>query len=359
MFDFYMLNTNLKSIRYFSVYHKFIFIVPVISILGLILIILSLSNGAVPTSYFDSIKYLIGYFSDSSSADPIKGNVISNIRMPRILLSLLVGSALAVSGASLQGVFKNPMADPGIIGVSSGAAAGAVITISLGIAGSSLLILPVFSFFGGLIAALIVFLLSRTSTNSSGTSFILSGLAVSAFLNSIISLVLVSSKKFGELNAILNWLAGGFQDSRWEHVYIAAPIILLLLPFFFIFSNRINILSLSDDSAKTLGLNVELNRFIFLVLATLMTSISVAVCGILAFIGIMIPHITRLIVGPDNRLVIPISALIGAVFLLAGDLLARTIFLPNEIRLGIITSFIGAPYFIYLLIKQRNNFIER
>jgi len=354
-----MLNTNLKSIRYFSVYQKFIFIVPLLIVTGFILVVISLSNGAVSTTFLDSFKYIFGYFIDSSNIDPVKDKVISNIRMPRIMLSILVGSALAVSGASLQGIFKNPMADPGIIGVSSGAAAGAVITISLGIASSSLLVLPTFSFFGGLIAAFAVFLLSRITTNSSGTSFILSGLAVSAFLNSIISLVLVSSKKFGELNAILNWLAGGFQDSRWEHVYMAAPIILFLLPFFFIFSNRINILSLSDDSAKTLGLNVELNRFIFLILATLMTSISVAVCGILAFVGIMIPHITRLIVGPDNRLVIPISALIGAVFLLSGDLIARTIFIPNEIRLGIITSFIGAPYFIYLLIKQRKNFIER
>ena len=354
-----MLNTNLKSIRHFSVYHKFIFIVPVISILGLILIVISLSNGAVSTNFSDSFKYLFSYFIDSSTVDPIKDMVISNIRMPRIILSLLVGSALAVSGASLQGVFKNPMADPGIIGVSSGAAVGAVVIISLGIAGSSIFILPIFSFIGGLLAALIVFLLSKISTNTSGTSFILSGLAVSAFLNSIISLVLVSSKKFGELNAILNWLAGGFQDTRWEHVYMAAPIIIVLMPLFFIFSNRINILSLSDDSAKTLGLNVELNRFIFLVLATLMTSVSVAVCGILAFVGIMIPHITRLIVGPDNRLVIPISALIGAVFLLSGDLIARTILVPSEIRLGIITSFIGAPYFIFLLIKQRNNFIER
>ena len=212
---------------------------------------------------------------------------------------------------------------------------------------------------GGLSAALLVFLLSRISTNTSGASFILSGIAVSAFLNSIISLLLVSSKKFGELNAILNWLAGGFQNARWEHVYISSPIIILLLPIFMIFSNRINILSLSEDSAKSLGLNLQLNRLIFLILATLMTSVSVAVCGILAFVGIMIPHITRLMVGPDNRLVIPISALIGAVFLLTGDLLARTIFLPNEIRLGIITSFIGAPYFIYLLLKQRKNFIER
>ncbi|MEC7880544.1 MAG: iron ABC transporter permease [Chloroflexota bacterium] len=340
-------------------YHKFIFIVPVISILGLVLIVLSLSNGAVATNFSDSFKYLFSYFIDSSTVDPVKDMVISNIRMPRIILSLLVGSALAVSGASLQGLFKNPMADPGIIGVSSGAAVGAVVIIALGIAGSSIFILPIFSFIGGLLAALIVFLLSKISTNTSGTSFILSGLAVSAFLNSIISLVLVSSKKFGELNAILNWLAGGFQDTRWEHVYMAAPIIIVLMPLFFIFSNRINILSLSDDSAKTLGLNVELNRFIFLVLATLMTSVSVAVCGILAFVGIMIPHITRLIVGPDNRLVIPISALIGAVFLLSGDLIARTILVPSEIRLGIITSFIGAPYFIFLLIKQRNNFIER
>ena len=137
------------------------------------------------------------------------------------------------------------------------------------------------------------------------------------------------------------------------------PIVLTALPFLIFYSNRINILSLSDDSAKSLGLNVNKDKFIILILATLVTSISVAVSGILAFVGIMIPHITRLIVGPDNRVVIPISALIGSLFILSGDLLASTVMLPNEIRLGVITSFIGAPYFIFLLIKQRKNYIER
>ena len=354
-----MLDTNLKSLRHFSKYNKLLFISPVILILLFIVSIISLSNGAVTTSYQDLFNYVLSFFISTNEIDPIKEKIISNIRFPRIILSILVGAALAVSGASLQGIFKNPMADPGIIGVSSGAAVGAVLILSLGLASYSILMLPIFSFFGGMIAAFLVFLISRLASSSSSSSFILSGLAISAFLNSLISLILVSSKKFGELTSILNWLAGGFQDSRWEHVYITLPVILIALPFLIIYSNKINILSLSDDSAKSLGLNINKDKFIILFLATLITSVSVAVSGILAFVGIMIPHITRLIVGPDNRIVIPISALIGALFLLTGDLLARTILLPSEIRLGIITSFIGAPYFIFLLIKQRKTYIER
>ena len=354
-----MLDTNLKSLRHFSSYNKLLFISPFILFLLFIVSIISLSNGAVTTSYQDLFNYVLSFFISTNEIDPIKEKVISNIRFPRIILSILVGAALAVSGASLQGIFKNPMADPGIIGVSSGAAVGAVLILSLGLASYSILMLPIFSFFGGMLAAFLVFLISRLASSSSSSSFILSGLAISAFLNSLISLILVSSKKFGELTSILNWLAGGFQDSRWEHVYITLPVILIALPFLIIYSNKINILSLSDDSAKSLGLNINKDKFIILLLATLITSVSVAVSGILAFVGIMIPHITRLIVGPDNRIVIPISALIGALFLLTGDLFARTILLPSEIRLGIITSFIGAPYFIFLLIKQRKTYIER
>ena len=354
-----MLDTNLKSLRHFSAYNKLLFISPAILILLFIVSIISLSNGAVSTSYRDLFNYIFGFLLNTNDIDPIKEKVITNIRFPRILLSILVGASLAVSGAALQGIFKNPMADPGIIGVSSGAAVGAVIILSLGFASYSLLMLPIFSFIGGLSAAFLVFLISRLASSSTSSSFILSGLAVSTFLNSVISLIILSSKKFGELTSILNWLAGGFQDARWEHVYMTFPIVLAALPFLIFYSNRINILSLSDDSAKSLGLNVNKDKFIILILATLVTSVSVAVSGILAFVGIMIPHITRLIVGPDNRVVIPVSALIGSLFILSGDLLARTVMLPNEIRLGVITSFIGAPYFIFLLIKQRKNYIER
>tara|TARA_B100000900_G_scaffold319513_1_gene278639 strand:- start:132 stop:1196 length:1065 start_codon:yes stop_codon:yes gene_type:complete len=354
-----MLDTNFKTLRHSSFSSKFIFLSPIIVILLFIVSIISLSNGAVTTTYNETFNYLFGSFFNTSDIDPIKEKVISNIRFPRLILSIIVGASLAVSGAALQGVFKNPMADPGIIGVSSGAAVGAVLTLSFGFASNSILMLPVFSFFGGLFAALLVFFISRLAPSTTSTSFILSGLAVSAFLNSLISMILVSSKKFGELTSILNWLAGGFQDSRWEHVFMTLPVVICTLPILIIFSNKINILSLSDDSAKSLGLNINKDKFIILLLATLITSVSVAVSGILAFVGIMIPHITRLLVGPDNRLVIPISALIGALFILSGDLLARTLFVPNEIRLGIITSFIGAPYFIFLLIKQRKNYIER
>ena len=354
-----MLDTNLKSLRHFSFNSKFILLSPIILILLFVVSIISLSNGAVSTSYQDIFSYIFGFLLNTNDIDPIKEKVITNIRIPRIILSILVGASLAVSGAALQGIFKNPMADPGIIGVSSGAAVGAVFVISIGMASYSLLMLPIFSFIGGLSAAFLVFIISRLASSSTSSSFILSGLAVSTFLNSVISLIILSSKKFGELTSILNWLAGGFQDTRWEHVYMTFPIVLAALPVLIIYSNRINILSLSDDSAKSLGLNVNKDKLIILIIATLITSISVAVSGILAFVGIMIPHITRLIVGPDNRVVIPVSALIGSLFILSGDLLARTVMLPNEIRLGVITSFIGAPYFIFLLIKQRKTYIER
>tara|TARA_B100000575_G_scaffold41589_1_gene29129 strand:+ start:2360 stop:3424 length:1065 start_codon:yes stop_codon:yes gene_type:complete len=354
-----MLDTNFKTLRHSSFSSKFIFLSPIIVILLFIVSIISLSNGAVSTSFQDIYNYVLSLLFNTTEIDPVKEKVISNIRFPRIILAILVGASLAVSGASLQGVFKNPMADPGIIGVSSGAALGAVFVLSVGLASFSLLMLPLFSFLGGLSAAFLVFIISRLASSSSSSSFILSGLAVSTFLNSVISLIILSSKKFGELTSILSWLAGGFQDSRWEHVYITFPIVLTALPFLIIYSNRINILSLSDDSAKSLGLNVNKDKLVILTIATLITSISVAVSGILAFVGIMIPHITRLIVGPDNRVVIPVSALVGSLFILTGDLLARTLFIPNEIRLGIITSFIGAPYFIFLLIKQRNTYIER
>ena len=268
-----MLNTNLKSLRHFSSYSKFAFLSPIIFSLLLIVSVISLSSGAVSTTYQDTINYLFSFILSSGEIDPIKEKVISNIRLPRIILSILVGASLAVSGASLQGIFKNPMADPGIIGVSSGAAVGAVTILSLGFASYSILMIPIFSFIGGLSAAFIVFVISRLASNSSSSAFILSGLAVSTFLNSIISLIILSSKKFGELTSILGWLAGGFQDSRWEHVYMTFPIILLTLPILIIYSNKINILSLSDDSAKSLGLNVNKDRLIILILATLVLSL--------------------------------------------------------------------------------------
>ena len=354
-----MINAQLTKIRHISLAAKIISLVPILSFVGLVLFILSISIGPVNISFYETISILTNGFVGDLDVDEVNRQVITNIRLPRILIALLVGSALSVSGATLQGIFKNPMADPSIIGVSSGAATGAVVTMALGISSSSIFLLPLFSFLGGISAALLVFTLTRVSTSNSNMSFILSGLAIATFLNSIISLILVSTREFGELTAILNWLAGGLQDTRWDHVFIMLPIFVLCMPFFLFYSHKINILSLSDDSASSLGLDVSRTRFVFLVLTTLLVSISVAICGIIAFIGIMIPHIVRLITGPDNRIVIPISAIFGAVFILAADFISRTLMVPYEIRLGIITSFIGAPYFIFLIIKQRKTIVER
>jgi len=354
-----MFSTQLNKLRYSSLTNRIVFFSLFFLFSSFILFILSISNGPVKISSSDLISIFTLNLIGNPDVEYVNSQVVTNIRLPRITLGLIVGSSLSISGATLQGIFKNPMADPSIIGVSSGAATGAVISIAFGFSSLSIFVLPFFSFIGGVIAAILVFSLSKFASNNSNISFILAGLAIATFLNSIISLIILSSKEFGALTAILNWLAGGLQDSRWEHVLIIAPIFIICFPLLLIYSHKINILSLNDDSATTLGLNVNNSRFTLLIITTLLTSVSVAVCGIIAFVGIMVPHIVRLVTGPDNRIVIPASAFFGAVFILGADLIARTVIVPTELRLGIITSFIGAPFFIYLIIKQRKFMIER
>ena len=200
-----MLSTNLKSLRHLSFYNKFVFLSPIITSLIVIVTIISLSNGAVSTTYQETFNYIFSFVLSSGEIDPIKEKVISNIRLPRIILSILVGASLAVSGASLQGIFKNPMADPGIIGVSSGAAVGAVIILSLGLASYSILMIPIFSFIGGLAAAFIVFLISRLASNSSSSSFNL--LVVASFWACAFSSAFSTSPKADKNNCQLEILS--------------------------------------------------------------------------------------------------------------------------------------------------------
>mgnify|MGYP003327474802 CR=1 FL=1 len=323
-----MFNTQLNNLRYSSLSNRILFIFLFFLITIFALFFLSISSGPVKISFADLISIFTFSLFGTSDVDYVNTQVITNIRLPRIILALIVGSSLSISGATLQGIFKNPMADPSIIGVSSGAATGAVLSIAFGFSSLSIFVLPFFSFLGGIIAAMLVFVLSKFASNNSNISFILAGLAIATFLNSIISLIILSSKEFGALTAILNWLAGGLQDSRWEHVLIISPLFIICFPILLIYSHKINILCLNDDSATTLGVNVNNTRFSLLIITSLLTSVSVAVCGIIAFVGIIIPHITRLITGPDNRIVIPASALLGAVFILGADLIARTVIVP-------------------------------
>lgn len=276
--------------------------------------------------------------------------ILLKIRFPRVILAAMVGMALAVSGVAFQGIFKNPMADPYIIGVSSGAALGATIAILLlggwvGIFGFSLV--PLLAFSGAVVTTLLVYNLARVGSRVPVTTLLLAGIAVGTFLSAITSFLMVLGGK--DLHAIIFWLMGGFSAKNWDHVKAVAPFIFLGLPISLVYSRDLNLLLLGEERARQLGVKAESLKKILITVASLLAASAVAVSGIVGFVGLIIPHMVRLVTGPDHRILIPCSALFGASFVILTDLLARTLMSPTEIPLGIITALFGAPFFIYLL----------
>ncbi len=279
--------------------------------------------------------------------------VVEQLRLPRIVVAALVGMALGIAGATMQGLFRNPMADPGIIGVSAGGAAGAVLSIALGVSRLFYLALPLFAFLGAMAAAFLVYGIAITGGRVSMATLLLAGVAVSAFLGAIISAVLVLVPSNEALREILFWLAGGLDSRTWDHVHLSAPLILGGCCLIIVLSRDINLLMLGDDDAKSMGVRVGLIRPILIAAASLVTGVAVAVSGTIAFVGLVTPHMLRLVFGPDHRVLVPVSALGGASFLVIADTLARVVVQPAEFRVGIITSFVGAPFFLFLLIRNR------
>ena len=279
--------------------------------------------------------------------------VIEQIRLPRIIVGAVVGMALGVAGATMQGLFRNPMADPGIIGVSAGGALGAVIAIATGLAGLFFLALPAFAFLGAIGAAFLVYGIAVVGGHFSMATLLLAGVAVNAFLGAVVSSIILLQSDNEALRGILFWLAGGLDSRSWEHVRIAAPLILGSTLLLLLMARDLNLLMLGDDEARSMGVRVGATRVILLATAALATGAAVAVSGTIAFVGLVIPHILRLLLGPDNRVLIPMSALGGAVFVILADTVARTIIEPAEFRVGVLTAFVGAPFFILLLIKNK------
>ena len=279
--------------------------------------------------------------------------VVEQLRLPRIIVAALVGMALGIAGATMQGLFRNPMADPGIIGVSAGGAAGAVLSIALGLSRLFFLALPLFAFLGAMGAAFLVYGIAIAGGRVSMATLLLAGVAVSAFLGAVISAVLVLVPSNEALREILFWLAGGLDSRSWDHVHLSAPLILAGSALIVILARDINLLMLGDDDAKSMGVRVGVIRPILIAAASLVTGVAVAVSGTIAFVGLVVPHMLRLVFGPDHRVLIPVSALGGASFLVIADTLARVVVQPAEFRVGIITAFVGAPFFIFLLVHNR------
>jgi len=314
---------------------------------------ISLSSGIINIPLVDIYSIL---FSNSFIGE-VNYSIIWDIRLPRIILSFFVGVALSISGAIMQGIFRNPLADPSILGVSAGAALGAVIPFSLAIQSINLFIVPTFSFLGGLIASIMVYMIFLFTGRKSNTILLLSGIAIGSLLNALITLSVYLSDNPFQMRSIFYWLIGGFESTRWEHIIITIPVIFIGTFFLFLKSKEVNMIMIGDDYASSLGINVNRSILICLFFTTLITSAAVSVSGILAFVGLVVPHIIRLIIGNDNRFVLPLSALFGGFFVLFMDYITRIFFTSSDLRVGVLMSLIGGPFFIFLIF--RSNFIKK
>ena len=282
--------------------------------------------------------------------------IILDVRLPRVILAGLVGAALAVAGATYQGLFRNPLADPYLIGVAQGAGLGAIIGFLLpfGWQGMSFGLIPLMAFIGALGAVTIVYFIARVGKTMPVTTLILAGVALGAFLASITSYLMIISGE--QLHGIVSWLLGQFSLSTWGEVWIVLPYVVVGITVIWLYARPLNVMQLDEEQAQQLGINVERVKLILLAAASLITAAAVSFAGIIGFVGIIVPHAVRLIWGPDYRFLLPLSTLVGSIFLILADTLARTILVPTEIPVGVITAFLGAPFFLYLL-RQRKRAI--
>ena len=280
--------------------------------------------------------------------DELAANVLWNIRMPRLLVAMAVGAALAASGLVMQAYFRNSLASPDLLGVSSGGAAGAVIAIGAGWAGASLLVLPLFAIVGSCLASSAVLILARRG--SGPERLLLAGVALNALLGAVTSYVLTNFTITYERNAqIIFWLLGGLEDRSWSHVLVATPV-LLLAALLWPLGRSMDLLSLGVAEAQSLGVDVRRLRRRMLVLSAVLTALATAIAGTVGFVGLVVPHVLRLVAGPEHRRLVPLSLFGGAAFVLACDLLGR---LAGGLRVGIVTAVIGGPFFLWLLRRQQ------
>jgi iron complex transport system permease protein len=325
-----------------------------LSVATLLVAIVAASVGPFTIPFSHTVSTLLDLAGiGESTTKPTEQAIIRSIRLPRILLAFIVGAALGISGGIMQGLFRNSMADPGIIGVSSGGALGAVIAIASGASTVATFFLPLFAFIGSAVSMVVVFVIASVGGRFSMAILLLGGIAVASFLGAITTSIIILTDDLNVQRQIIFWIAGGFDTARWESVQIAAPIIGVGALITVFVARDLNLLLVSEDEARALGVRVGLVRNTLLVSASLITGTAVAFSGIIAFVGLVVPHVVRLVVGADHRVLLPLSALGGGLFLLVADTAARMVLSPAELRVGILTALIGAPFFVYLLVRSR------
>ena len=286
-----------------------------------------------------------------SPADAVKSPIFWQIRMPRVMLSVLVGVMLATSGVILQGVLRNPLADPYILGVSAGAGVGASLALSFKFYFSFFGIssVPLCAFVFALGMVFLVYKLSNISEKTSPETLILAGVAVSAFASAVLALIIIIS---GQLQSIYYWMMGSFSMATYGDVFNLIPYALIGLGFSYYYSKELNALIVGDEMAASMGVEVEKVRITMIIVATLMAAAAVSVSGLIGFVGLIVPHFVRMVIGTNYRMLVPFSAVGGALLMLVADGFARTLMSPMELPIGVIMALVGAPFFIYLLRRR-------
>lgn len=343
----------------FSGYYRTSIIITGFSIILIVITLFSLTVGAVSIPVRDVIVVLLkklGFFA-STEVDNMYEVVLYTIRVPRILMTLLIGASLGISGACLQGLFRNPLVEPSLIGVSSGSAAAVVVIIVFGgvlsIPAFGLahdVVLSVVAFLGGLGATFLVLRLSNKGSRTNIAVLILIGVAINAMAGAIIGLAIFYADE-NQLRTFTFWTLGDLGGATWNKLIVAVPLLTLSNALLLLFSKSLNALTLGEAEAFHLGVDTEKTKRNIILLSALNVGISVSMAGMIGFIGLVVPHVIRVSFFPDNRLVLPASILGGASLLIFSDIIARTIVSPAELPIGVVTALIGAPFFVVLLMN--------
>lgn len=333
---------NLRKVVLISLILVFVFVM---------VAILSISLGTADIGLIKILRGIFGWVSD-----PVRGwtdtdrVIIFQVRLPRIILAGIVGATLSVSGVVFQAIFRNPLADPYILGISSGSAVGAILAIISG-AGLSFLSIPAASFCGALLTIMLVLGIAGTGYRFQTNTLLLAGVIVGSFFSAII-MFLVSITQDERLHSIIFWLMGDLSLSKYNEIIIVTPFVIIGCLIIYLHAHPLNLIVTGEETALQLGVEVERVKRLLLITASLITGVVVSVSGVIGFVGLIVPHMMRMVFGSDHRLLLPVSGLFGLSFLVVADTIARIIIAPVELPVGVITAIFGAPFFIYLLRRK-------
>jgi len=321
----------------------------------LLIALFSISVGTVNIPAGE-ILHMFKNFVTGNTMDTMNWNIVFQIRLPRVLVAILVGASLSVAGVTYQGFLRNPLADPYILGVSAGSALGAGISFWLKLDQyfSFISPTPLAAFGGALLAIIVVYRISIVRGKLPVDTFLLAGVIVSSFFGALVSILMIVSQE--DIHKLIFWMMGSFAEKDWSNVFLILPYVIMGGILLFINAKKLNIITLGDEQAHYMGIDVEKTKLMFIASASLITAAAVSAGGVIGFVGLIVPHVVRMFTGADHRVLFPFSACAGAIFLVISDDIARCVLSPAEIPVGVVTALFGAPFFCYLLMKRKVNF---